>query len=91
MAQNIPAMRGHMGSTEYYLVTMKASSLCEQLLSPKKWRAGIRFRPKRSSKENKLQESSGSDCAIPCRDPDRFWVIHSDSKESREYGVLFFI
>ena len=35
MAQNIPAMRGQMGSTEYYLVTMKASEFVRTVTIPK--------------------------------------------------------
>ena len=51
MATNVPAMRGYFGSTEYYLLTMRAGELITKLTIPKEMKGWDDLSPEERFKE----------------------------------------
>lgn len=92
MAQNLPALRGKFGSTEFFLVTMKASEFVRTVIVPKDmegWeQLSVEEKFQREINYKRVKESMAPYLA---RDPDRFFgafIITVRNHESMTFTSL---
>lgn len=73
MATNVPAMRGYFGSTEYYLLTMRAGELITKLTIPKEMKGWDDLSPEeRFQREVNYKRVRDYIAPYLANDPDRF-------------------